>query len=103
MHRRWLVLLTLCAACRAPAPDDPRVVPTMVRAWYGVARVERLSPPVTSRLLAYHATALFAGLTAVDTARILRGRLNDFPELQHADGVIDGTLTAVAAVRVVSE
>lgn len=103
MHRRWLVLLTLCAACRAPAPDDPRVVPTMVRAWYGVARVERLSPPVTSRLFAYHATALFAGLTAADSARTLRGRLNDFPELPHADGVVDSTLTAVAAVRVVSE
>ena len=103
MRRRWLALLTLCAACRAPAPDDPRVVTTMVRAWYGVARVERLSPPVTSRLFAYHAAALFAGLTAGDTARGLVGRLNDFPTLSAPDGAIDGTLTAVAAVRVVSD
>jgi len=103
MRRRWLVLLTLCAACRAPAPDDPRVVTTMVRAWYGVARVERLSPPVTSRLFAYQATALFAGLTASETARGLAGRLNDFPALPVPDGEVDGTLTAVAAVRVVTD
>ena len=103
MRRRWLVLLTLCAACRAPVPDDPRVVTTMVRAWYGVARVERLSPPVTSRLFAYQATALFAGLTASDTARSLVGRLNDFPALPAPDGEVDGSLTAVAAVRVVSD
>ena len=103
MRRRWLALLTLCAACRAPAPDDPRVVTTMVRAWYGVARVERLSPPVTSRLFAYQATALFAGLTAADTARGLDGRLNEFPALPAPEGDVDGTLTAVAAMRVVSE
>jgi hypothetical protein len=103
MHRHWLVLLTLCTACGAPAPDDPRVVPTMVRAWYGVARVERLSPPVTSRLFAYHATALFAGLTASDTVRALADRLNGFPVLPARGGDVDGTLTAVAAVRVVSD
>ena len=103
MRRRWLILLTLCVACRAPATDDPRLVSTMVRAWYGVARVERLSPPVTSRVLAYHAVALFAGLTASDSGRALAGRLQDFPTLPTAEGTVDGTLAAVAAVRVVSE
>lgn len=116
MRRRWLVLLWVCAGCGAPAPDDPQLVATLVRSWYGVARVERLSPPVTSRLLAYHAAALYAGLAAADpvagaadgAAADGRGGtplsgLQDAPTVPTAEGSVDGTLTAVAAVRVVSD
>ena len=104
--RHRLILLSVCAAaCGAPVPDDPQMVPTMVRAWYGVARVERLSPPVTSRLLAYHASALFAGLAAAPGSggAVLAGRLNDAPTFPTPTGSIDGTLTAVAALHLVSD
>ncbi|MDF2774090.1 MAG: hypothetical protein K0S86_3587, partial [Geminicoccaceae bacterium] len=35
---------------------------------YGAVRVERLSPPVASRLTAYASAALYSGLAAADSA-----------------------------------
>ncbi|MEK0430472.1 MAG: hypothetical protein RL139_276 [Gemmatimonadota bacterium] len=104
MRRCCLVLLWVCAACGAPPADDPQLVATLVRSWYGVARVERLSPPVTSRLLAYHAAALYAGLVAADPAAVAPfGALNDAPALPPSTEPLDGTWTAIAALRVVSD
>jgi membrane-associated phospholipid phosphatase len=80
----------------------------MVSEWmhslYGAIRVERLSPPVASRLTAYASAALYAGLAAADPAlEPLAGRLNGFPELPSpADArAYDPTVVAVAAERVV--
>ena len=48
--------------CSHKTQSDPAMVAAWVRALYGVIRVERLSPPVASRLTAYATTALYAGL-----------------------------------------
>ena len=47
-------------------------------ALYGVMRVERLSPPVASRLSAYAMTALYAGIAAAHPA--LPVDLEDVPD-----------------------
>jgi membrane-associated phospholipid phosphatase len=80
----------------------------MVSEWmhtmYGAIRVERLSPPVASRVMAYASAALYSGLAAADpTMRPLSGALNAFPELPAVDEprAHDGTIVAVAAERVV--
>jgi len=79
-------------------------VATWVNTWYGATRVERLSPPVASRAIAYAATALYAGLASVDTTMpVLDATLNGVPALprsqQPSDN--DATIAAVAAERVV--
>ena len=80
----------------------------MVSEWmhslYGAVRVERLSPPVASRLTAYASAALYSGLAAADPAlEPLAERLNAFPELPRPTDprAYDATLVAVAAERVV--
>jgi membrane-associated phospholipid phosphatase len=80
----------------------------MVSAWmqtlYGAIRVERLSPPVASRLMAYSTTALYGGLMAASpTPTPLAGALNGLPELPRASTGErhDPTIAAVAAKRVV--
>lgn len=92
------------AACR-PAPDaDPRMVSEWMRAMYGTIRVERLSPPVASRLMAYTTTALYAGLVAANPKLpALDGVLNGIPTLSRAfhEAELDGTHAALGALRVV--
>jgi len=80
----------------------------MVSEWmhtlYGAIRVERLSPPVASRLMGYVSTALYSGMAAGTPSMTPLGReVNGFPALP-APGRprdVDPTLTAVAAERVV--
>jgi membrane-associated phospholipid phosphatase len=80
----------------------------MVSEWmhtlYGAIRVERLSPPVASRLMGYASTALYAGLAAATPSMPpLTGQLNGLPELPRGERGIeyDATLTGVAAERLV--
>src|SRR5205823_4151169 len=103
MKRRFssLALLTSAAliAChRAPA-SSPDMISIWARTLYGVMRVERLSPPVSSRLLAYASSALYSGLAVTDPSlRPLTGFLNGFPALpQPGQGQrYDGSISAVA-------
>jgi membrane-associated phospholipid phosphatase len=79
----------------------------MVSEWmhtlYGAIRVERLSPPVASRLMAYASAALYTGLAAATPGMPrLERRLNEFPNIDESLGRrLDPTLTSVAAERVV--
>lgn len=108
-HRRFSCAVGVAAmmavgACERSATTDPRMVSVWVQALYGAIRVERLSPPVASRLAAYAATALYAGLASVHpTMRSLDGVLSGVPTLPRADraGMYDATLVAVMAERVV--
>ena len=96
-----LCLATSCG--RAPEPLDARILSVYVRSWYGTIRVERLSPPVASRIAAYAATALYAGMAAVrKELPALEGVLNGIPALPHAGRPTgyDETITAVEAERV---
>ncbi len=96
-----LVFTTSCG--RAPEPLDARILSVYVRSWYGAIRVERLSPPVASRIAAYAATALYAGMAAVGPdLPTLDGVLNGIPTLPRADSRSDhdATITAVEAERV---
>jgi membrane-associated phospholipid phosphatase len=99
-----LLTIVLSLGCGRTRNADPRIVSEWMRTLYGVIRVERISPPVASRLLGYATTALYSGLAAVDsTMPPLTGALNGFPELPHgAPGArYDAALTAVAAERTV--
>ena len=92
------------AACSDAPAADPRMVSEWTHTMYGAIRVERLSPPVASRILAYTTTALYAGLTAGDRESPDLGPiLNGLPALPRADdaGAHDPTITAVTAERVV--
>ena len=80
----------------------------MVSEWmhtmYGAIRVERLSPPVASRLMGYVSTALYSGMAAGTPGMAwLGGVVNGFPTLPKPErpGDVDPTITAVAAERVV--
>ncbi len=75
-----------------------------MRALYGTIRVERLSPPVASRLMAYVTTAQYAGFVAADPALPpLDGSLNGIPSLPRAarPGDLNGARVSLEAVRVV--
>src|SRR5437762_703415 len=89
------------AACSHQSPPDPRMVSEWMHLLFGAVRVERVSPPVASRLYAYASTALYSGLAATSTDLApLSGKLNDFPTLPTAEGTgYDRTIVAVAAER----
>ena len=94
----------LPVACARHRDDDPRVLAEYVHALYGAIRVERLSPPVASRLAAYAMTALYAGEASANSSMVpLAGTLNNLPALVRASSHerVDGTLVAIAAERVV--
>jgi membrane-associated phospholipid phosphatase len=92
----------VAAACAASTPDDPQVVSEWTRVLYGLVRVERLSPPVASRVYAYGSTALYLSMASADPARPnVAGLFNGLPEIPRATERVDATLTAVAAERVV--
>ncbi|MEQ1690617.1 MAG: vanadium-dependent haloperoxidase [Gemmatimonas sp.] len=108
--RRWIpILACLCAVgvplgCTRRPATDPGLVSAWVHALYGAIRVERLSPPVASRLAAYAATALYGGLASVHPdMRALDGVFTGMPSLPRADrpGDYDATVVAVMAERVV--
>src|SRR5437773_9658229 len=101
-HARVVAIALGVAACSHAPDTDPRMVSEWMRTLYGAIRVERLSPPVASRLMAYATTALYSGL------REARGTptslpLNGLPRLPQRDARkdYDATLTAVAAERAV--
>ena len=96
---------TILVGCRRPdtAADDPRVISEWVHTLYGAIRVERLSPPVASRVAAYASSALYAGYAAADGRLApLRGILSQLPDLpQAAAGVAyDPASVAIASERV---
>ncbi len=109
--RRLATLLLSVAAsltlssCRSSAPDpDPRMVSEWIHALYGTIRVERLSPPVASRLTAYATMALYAGTAASHpTLKPLHTVVTGLEPLPTAaaPGDVDATLVAVAAERTV--
>lgn len=92
------------AAC-GPPPPDPGMVAEWSKSFYGAIRVERLSPPVASRLMVYFSAALYGGLAAADPSlpALEANDLNGLVGLPSGDGRgrLDGTLVAVAAERVV--
>jgi membrane-associated phospholipid phosphatase len=101
-----LALLAVAACGRSPAASevDPRMLSEWMHVLYGSIRVERLSPPVASRLAAYASTALYAGLaSARPSLRPLDGALNDLPDLPRAADAasVDATIVAVTAERMV--
>src|SRR5262249_54991780 len=95
--------LSLAAGCRPPEAD-PRLVSEWTHALYGAVRVERLSPPVASRLLAYAMTGLYSGMAAANPSLpSLDGKLNGLASLPRgeAGARYDAALTAIAAERVI--
>ena len=104
LARAALTAAASLAACQTSTDTDPRMVSEWMHTMYGAIRVERLSPPVASRLMTYVSAALYAGLSAADPRlEPLTGRLNEFPELPTSGDprAHDATLVAVAAERVV--
>jgi membrane-associated phospholipid phosphatase len=99
-----LLAAALAAACSRAPDTDPRMVSEWMHTLYGAIRVERLSPPVASRLMGYVSTALYSGMAAGTSSMVpLDGLMNGFPALPKPErpGDVDPTLTAVAAERVV--
>jgi membrane-associated phospholipid phosphatase len=99
-----LLSAAFAAACSRAPDTDPRMVSEWMHTMYGAIRVERLSPPVASRLMGYVSTALYSGLAAgTPTMAGLNGAVNGFPVLPTppSPGDIDPTIAAVAAERVV--
>ncbi len=99
-----VVVSAICSACRSAPDTDPRLVSEWMHTLYGAIRVERLSPPVASRLVAYATTALYSGLASMSVRMpSLNGVLNGIPELPRASNArdYDGTVVAVVAERVV--
>ena len=84
------------------AAADPRMVSEWMHTLYGVVRVERLSPPVGSRLMAYASAALYSGMSAVNPRMKPLTGLKAFPTLPASDNAsYDEIISAVAAERVV--
>ncbi len=98
-----LAAVTLTACARAP-DADPRMVSEWTHSLYGAIRVERVSPPVASRLMSYATAALYSGLAAVTPgAPTLAGAMNGFPSLPRPSNLrgYDPTVTAVTAEQTV--
>jgi hypothetical protein len=99
-----LTAVALISSCSRTAPADPGMVAAWMQSLYGAFRVERVSPPVASRLLVYSTAALYSGLASTDESLPPLSRsLNRFPTLPAAEEgkEHDATLVAVAAERVV--
>jgi hypothetical protein len=78
------VLAALTGCARPMPPADLGFVTRWTRTHYALARAERLSPPVASRLTAYAAVALYEGWAAFsDSLRSLAGQLNGLDSLPH--------------------
>src|SRR2546422_3155603 len=74
--------LALLAGCTRVPPADAGFVTKWTETHYALARAERLSPPVASRVSAYAAVALYEGWAAFsDSLRSLAGELNGLGSL----------------------
>jgi hypothetical protein len=94
----------LASGCAKPRPTDPRMIAEWMHSLYGAVRVERLSPPVASRLFAYATVGLYSGMTGANRSLpSLAGKLNGLTQLPRGDSTqsYDETLTAVAAERLI--
>src|SRR6478752_1960538 len=101
-HGSLAALALVAAGCARPRPADPRMVAEWMHSLYGAVRVERLSPPVASRLFAYATVGLYSGMAGANRALPpLSGKLNGLAPLPRGDSTqtYDETLTAVAAER----
>jgi hypothetical protein len=104
MLTRLAFAFVLLAACSRPHDSDPRMVAEWMHHLYGAVRVERLSPPVASRLFAYATTGLYAGMAAANPELpSLAEKLNGLANLPRGETGqrYDPTLTAVAAERLI--
>ena len=94
-------LLASAAGCSsAPPAADARFLAEWMETHYALARVERASPPVVSRVLAYSAVALYEGLVpGSPTLRTLAGQLNGLERLPEPERgkTYDWPIVAVAA------
>jgi len=98
---RTAAIVLLLSGCGTQAAD-PRMVSEWMHALYGVIRIERLSPPVASRVLTYASTALYSGMAAANPRIKPLSGLNGYPHMPSAgEARLDETVTAVAAERVV--
>ena len=101
---RLLAFVLILVGCSGRPATDPRLVAEWMRTLYGAVRVERLSPPVASRLFAYATTGLYAGMAAAEPALpLIEGRLNGLPALPKGERgeSYDPTVTALAAERTI--
>lgn len=98
---RMLAVTAITAGCTRSAPPDSGMVTEWMRLLFGAVRVERISPPVASRIYAYGAVAMYSGLAATDPSmEPLTGKLNEFPALPvGAGGGYDRSIVAVMAER----
>lgn len=101
-----LPLYLLVAGCARTPDTDGRVVAEWMAQLYGTIRAERLSPPVASRLSAYAAVALYAGVAAGDPSLPPLATVLPRGPVLPAGAVLpggadrpDGTLVAVMAER----
>jgi PAP2 superfamily protein len=97
-------LLALAACGRSAPPADLGFVTRWTKTHYALARAERLSPPVASRLTAYAAVALYEGWAAFsDSLRSLAGQLNGLDALPRPrrEERYDPALVALEAQTVV--
>ncbi len=98
------VLIAGPTACRRSPAQGSVFIAEWVHALYGAIRVERLSPPVASRITAYAAMALYAGVAASDDDLApLHGIVRGMPPLPVSPdaGTLDATIVAMTAERVV--
>lgn len=94
--------LAATLACARIPDADVGFVAQWTRTHYALARAERLSPPVASRVSAYAAVALYEGwATGSDSLRSLAGQLNGLDSLPRPTGRVDRALVALEAQTVV--
>ena len=100
-----LAAVAIAALAACSRPDEARPMSAVwMKTLYGAIRVERLSPPVASRLMVYATSALYSGLATTHPEMTpLASALNGFPRMpQPAAGQQpDGALAAIYAERVV--
>lgn len=99
-----LLLAALAAGCGRPSDADVGFVAKWTETHYALARAERLSPPVASRVTAYAAIALYEGWArGSDSLQSLAGQVNGLESLPapETDDPLDRSLVALEAQTVV--
>lgn len=89
-----------CSFAEAPTPVDAEFMVEWMNVYYAVARLERLSPPVASRIFAYGSVALYEALARGDSDLMsLAGQLNGLYPLPEPDPTarLDWPAVATAA------